>query len=69
MSAITGNYVAPSKIIGEWASRSIRYNPGRNRTAEYLKIIRLSYGNNAAREFRNYLLWLGTYPARGFKNG
>jgi len=65
MSASFGRYAPRRRMYGEWASRSIWHPVTRETVAACLLIIRRQDGAHEAREFRNYLLWLGTYPVQG----
>ena len=62
MSAIIGRYKPATKQIGDIASGTIHRNINREDLALCLRRIHKDYGVVEAREFRNYLLWLGTYP-------
>lgn len=67
MSAITGLYSPPNTGIRDWAIswlRSDAWTSKRLYLAEQLRYIRKHHGVKHAKEFRNYLLWLGVYPSK-----
>lgn len=74
MAAIAGWYAPPTKEISDWPSEWLRrfhheFNSGlnsehRKHLASQLQYLIDEYGHHDAREFRNYLLWLGCYPTK-----
>jgi hypothetical protein len=69
MAAITGNWTAPNKGIQQWAIEWLHRGPKngnspRTRLASELKYVRDNHGAHEAIEYRNYLLWLGSYPVK-----
>lgn len=68
MSAITGQYKAPNKGIGAWAidwlHGSHRWSSPRIHLANQLRYIRKAHGTHEAREFSDYLTWIGVYPVK-----
>ena len=69
MSAITGMYRPARKVYGQWAidwmyHGKTRWSSPRHHLAIQLTGIRKEHGTKEAREFRNYLLWIGVYPSR-----
>ena len=68
MAAITGNYCPAKAKYGAWAIDWMhighRWSTPRHHLAIQLTGIRKESGNEAAVEFRNYLLWLGVYPSK-----
>ena len=69
MAAITGQWTAPNTGIQQWAIEWLRHGPKNGSTPRYrlateLKYIRNAHGNQQAHEYRNYLLWLGSYPCK-----
>ena len=72
MSAIRGLYAPKRRAYRSWIDRwHVLGRPGRVSTPEdrdllasQLRVIRNEDGNHEAREFRNYLLWIGIYPVR-----
>lgn len=65
MSASSGRYAPAEKRFGDWAFRTIHHGATRESVAEQAKIIRTRHGNREARDYLDYLLWLGTYPVIG----
>ncbi len=64
MSAITGRYTPCHKLIDNMLLLWIRNrNRPRSLLSEQLREIRKRFSTNEAREFRNYLLWVGVYPS------
>lgn len=68
-SAIVGLWSPPSKLVSKWMDGWRRTNPSsehwrshRALLARELIGIRILHGRHHAREFRDYLLWLGFYP-------
>ena len=66
MSAITGIYRPAHRLYGQWAVNWLHshYDRKRHVLAQQLVLIRREHGSQEAREYRNYLLWLGCYPVR-----
>ena len=67
MLSITGNYTPPSDGIKRWAvdwMYGFRGTSPRKWLAEQLSYIRKFHGTVAAKEYRNYILWLGSYPCK-----
>ena len=68
MSAIFGRYAPARKHYHSWAAdwiyASDRWSSPRHHLANQLRRIKAEEGRHEAREFRNYLLWLGVYPVR-----
>jgi hypothetical protein len=68
MAAITGCWTPPNKGINGWAidwlHGSHRWSSPRKHLATQIRYIKLNHGRTAASEFRNYLLWLGSYPTK-----
>jgi len=69
MSAITGNYRPASNVYSQWALTWLyrgqsAWSRNRSMLASQLLQIRREHGAGQAVEFRNYMLWLGTYPIR-----
>ena len=66
--AITGLYRPPNKGIGQWTIDwlhcAARWTSPRYYLSQQLRYIRDAHGAREAKEFRNYLLWLGVYPVR-----
>ena len=65
MSASFGRYAPKDKRYGDWAFRTIHHKADRRGIAEKVCFIRRNSGSQEAREFLNYLHWLGTYPVIG----
>lgn len=69
MPAITGDYRPADKVLRHWASKWI-HPPlawsGVERSVLWMQLrhIHRWLGPHEAREYRNYLLWLGVYPSR-----
>ncbi len=66
--AIRGRY-APARPeyrgwAADWLHGPDRWSSPRVLLAHQLRVIRRLDGSAEAREFRNYLLWLGLYPAK-----
>lgn len=68
MNAITGNYKAPNKGIDnwvlDWIYRSQYWTSPRKFLAEQLRYIRKNHSRYEAKEFSDYLLWIGVYPIK-----
>ena len=67
MSAITGRWVSPNKGISQWAvdwMYTDRWTSPRKCLAQQLQYIKKNHGRYEAKEFRNYLLWIGVYPTK-----
>lgn len=69
MAAITGNYRPPNKGIGQWTvdwlnNGLTRWKSPRVHLANQLKYIRKAHGRHEAKEFGDYLQWLGVYPVK-----
>lgn len=68
MSAITGVYRPTSRVFSDWAHDWLRIinrwsrSDCRSHLAGQLILIMKKHGVAEAKEFRNYLLWLGCYP-------
>ena len=62
MSAIRGLYRPAKKVYMDWAFSTIYRPLSRAECAQKLNLVRHTSGRKEQREFRNYLLWLGTYP-------
>ena len=56
--------VPASKWIGEWIQRGadVRY---RCTLASQLQLIRKRHGSSYAKEYRDHLVWVGSYPLKG----
>lgn len=67
MHAITGNYTPPNKGIAAWSIDWLHGFLGtspRYHLAQQLRYIHRAHGAHEAKEFRDYLLWIGVYPVR-----
>jgi len=68
MAAIKGNWIAPNSGVAswgvDWLHGPTRWSSPRKHLTEQLRYLRTNRGNHEAREFRNYLLWLGVYPVK-----
>lgn len=77
MSAITGHWAAPSKVVENWywgwcrrancPDYTLR-DEERVLLAEQMREIRRKYSRHQSKEFRNYLLWIGIYPVKIRRN-
>jgi hypothetical protein len=73
MTAIVGCYIPPTKHCADltfwwlYCSHWLSHEGRRRKLAQELSFIRSGHGRHEAREFRNYLLWLGVYPSRVLK--
>ena len=55
--------VPANKWIGEWIQRG-SHSSYRKVLADQLRLIRKRHGTPYAREWRNHLDWLGSYPLK-----
>jgi hypothetical protein len=68
MSSITGIYRCPDKTIDNWVINWMYRPADRDCLADQLRQIRQRLGRREAKEFRNYLLWIGCYPKCGLSD-
>lgn len=68
MAAITGRWTPPSQSVNglmfDWMQGLHNRSNARRHLAKQLRNIKRKHGRTAASEFRNYLLWLGSYPTK-----